>query len=303
MHADGFSRHSDDYDTPDGRDDQLLAARQGRCAGWRLDRRRQLASGWVSCVTNPATAFPARRPTSTWSRPSCSLRSSFDLDAGPWRKLTVDAGWADYEHSERDEDGVALATFKDDEWDARAEAVAGPWGVLSESALGVQLQQRDFSALGEGEEYLSPTRTAEPGRCSASPRARSAERCACSSARAWSAWRSTARQRRMSPRRAASRRSAPRPGWCSMPADAWRAGACRSRPRRARRRRPSCLRAACTRRPPPSRPACPSLRQERANSVGAQPALARRARACRWRAVGHGLQQLHLRRADRAHLQ
>ncbi len=87
-----------------------------------------------------------------------SLRSAWGLHAGPWQQLTVDGGWADYQHSEI-EDGAAVSTFKDKEWDARAEAVAGAWAFLSSAALGLQMQQRDFSALGEGQEYLLPTTT------------------------------------------------------------------------------------------------------------------------------------------------
>ncbi|MEJ0098882.1 MAG: TonB-dependent receptor [Pseudomonadota bacterium] len=87
-----------------------------------------------------------------------SLRSGWALDAGPWQKLTVDGGWANYRHSEID-GGEVDSTFKDKEWDSRAEAVGGQWGVFSSTAIGVQLQQRDFSALGEGEDYLLPTTT------------------------------------------------------------------------------------------------------------------------------------------------
>ena len=50
-------------------------------------------------------------------------------------------------------------TFKDDEWDARAEALFGALGPFSAAALGVQFQNREFSALGEGEDYLLPTET------------------------------------------------------------------------------------------------------------------------------------------------
>ena len=113
-------------------------------------------SAW--CDTNPATGFRARRTTSTCTRRNC-WRVPRSRCEGPFHTLTVDGGWADYEHSERDDTGAALATFRDREWDARAEAIAGAWGFLSESALGVQLQRRDFSALGEGADYLAPTRT------------------------------------------------------------------------------------------------------------------------------------------------
>jgi iron complex outermembrane receptor protein len=72
--------------------------------------------------------------------------------------LSIDGGWADYEHSERDADGTALATFRDREWELRSELLFGELGIWSESALGVQLQDRDFSAVGEGRDYLFPAR-------------------------------------------------------------------------------------------------------------------------------------------------
>ena len=71
-----------------GRDAQLLAARQGRRAGWRMDRRPTTAWGSAWCDMNRATAFPGGVPTSTWQQTKLSLRSSFDLATGPWRKLT-----------------------------------------------------------------------------------------------------------------------------------------------------------------------------------------------------------------------
>jgi iron complex outermembrane recepter protein len=158
MHADAFSRHSDDYDTPQGvMANSWLRGSGGALGGAWIGDDKRVGLGVVRHESR--YGIPGEDAYIDMEQTKLSLRSSFDIAAGPWRKLTVDAGSADYEHSERDETGDALATFKDDEWDARAEAVAGSWGFLSESALGLQLQQRDFSALGEGEEYLSPTRT------------------------------------------------------------------------------------------------------------------------------------------------
>jgi iron complex outermembrane recepter protein len=158
MHADAFSRHSDNYDTPQGvMANSWLRGSGGALGGAWMGDDKQVGLGVVRHESR--YGIPGEDAYIDMEQTKLSLRSSFDINAGPWRKLTIDAGSADYEHSERDETGEALATFKDDEWDARAEAVAGQWGLLSESALGLQLQQRDFSALGEGEEYLSPTRT------------------------------------------------------------------------------------------------------------------------------------------------
>ncbi len=158
VHADGFSRHSDDYDTASGgMPNSWLRGKGGALGGAWIGTESRVGLGVVRHESR--YGIPGEDAYIDMEQTKLSLRSAFDLSTGPWRKLSVDAGWADYEHSERDEDAVALATFKDKEWDARAEAVAGSWGVFSESALGLQLQQRRFSALGEGEEYLSPTLT------------------------------------------------------------------------------------------------------------------------------------------------
>jgi len=157
-HADGYTRHADDYDTPQG----VLAN------SWLRGKGASLGGSWIGdgdrvglgvMRTESRYGIPAEESYIDMHQTKLLLRSSFGLDAGAWRTLTVDGGWADYAHSERDDTGAALSTFKDREWDARAEAVAGKWGALSESALGIQLQRREFSALGEGQEYLLPTTT------------------------------------------------------------------------------------------------------------------------------------------------
>ncbi|MEJ1960602.1 MAG: TonB-dependent receptor [Gammaproteobacteria bacterium] len=87
------------------------------------------------------------------------LRSSFAVNAGAFQTLNVEGGYADYEHSERDQDGTPESTFKDREWDTRAEGLFGAVGPFSSAALGVQAQRKNFSALGEGQDYLLPTLT------------------------------------------------------------------------------------------------------------------------------------------------
>jgi iron complex outermembrane recepter protein len=157
LHADAFDRHSDDYDTPEGvLDNSWLRAQGGALGAAWIKDGDSLGLGVVRHESR--YGIPGEESYIDMAQTKLSLRSGWVLDAGPWRKLTVDGGWADYEHSEM-EDGEAHSTFKDREWDARAEAVAGSWGPFSETALGMQLQQRDFSALGEGAEYLLPTKT------------------------------------------------------------------------------------------------------------------------------------------------
>lgn len=157
VHADAFNRHSGDYDTPDGEmPNSWLRSKGGALGGAWIGGDNRLGLGVVR--NEQRYGIPNGDSYIDMAQTKLSLRSQWGLHAGPWSKLTVDGGWADYEHSEM-EDGEAASTFKDKEWDVRAEAVAGPWGVLSESAVGVQAQRRNFSAEGEGADFLAPTLT------------------------------------------------------------------------------------------------------------------------------------------------
>lgn len=157
LHADGVDRHDDDYDTPDGETaNSWLRGKAGAIGGAWIGNGNRIG---VGVVRNDARyGIPAEDAFIDMEQTKLSLRSAWALPLGAFRELTVDGGWADYEHSERDE-VETHSTFKDEEWDVRAEAVAGQAGFLNESAVGVQVQRKDFSAGGEGEEYLAPTRT------------------------------------------------------------------------------------------------------------------------------------------------
>ena len=156
-HADAFTRNADDYDTPEGvMANSWLRGKGGALGGSWIAGEDRAGLGVVRYESR--YGIPGEENYIDMYQTKLLARSSFGL-AGAFRSLTVDGGWADYAHSERDDTGAALSTFKDREWDARAEAVTGPWGVLGESALGLQMQQRDFSALAEGADYLAPTRT------------------------------------------------------------------------------------------------------------------------------------------------
>jgi iron complex outermembrane recepter protein len=73
--------------------------------------------------------------------------------SGPFSRLKFDFAYTDYEHKEID-DGVTGTTFRNHGYEARIEARHRPLGPL-EGAIGVQLAQNTFSALGE--EALVPT--------------------------------------------------------------------------------------------------------------------------------------------------
>ncbi|HUG71790.1 MAG TPA: TonB-dependent receptor [Steroidobacteraceae bacterium] len=157
LHADGVDRHSDDYDTPDGVvPNSWLRGRSGAVGGALIGTDHRFGIGVVR--NESRYGIPGEEAYIDMGQTRLTLRSAWGLQAGAFERLTVDAGWADYEHSERDE-LETHATFRDKEWEARAEAVAGALGWLSESAVGVQAQRKDFSALGEAAGYLAPTRT------------------------------------------------------------------------------------------------------------------------------------------------
>lgn len=157
LHADGFTRDKEDYDTPEGVLVNSYARGSGGALGgsWIGDADR-VGLGVVHYQSK--YGIPGEDTWIDMQQTKLLLRSQLALSAGALTSMTVDGGWADYEHSERDADGNTLATFLDREWDLRSEALLGPLGNFSETAIGAQVQDRDFSALGEGGDYMSPAR-------------------------------------------------------------------------------------------------------------------------------------------------
>ena len=161
VHADGFVRRADDYDTPPGRLDNSWVHSEGGALGasWFAGADDADRVGIAAVRYGSRYGLPGESAHIDMEQDKLMLRSAFDLNAGAARQLAVDGGWADYEHEELDEEGATLSTFLDREWDLRAEMLFGALGPLRESALGAQFQQRDFSALGEGADYLAPSHT------------------------------------------------------------------------------------------------------------------------------------------------
>ena len=158
-HADAFARQAGDYSVPGGTQQNSFFRGDGYSAG----------ASWVSGADHAGVALV--HYDSSYGIPSDVtyidmhqtkelLRSSFTLDAGALHTLTLDGGHADYRHSEIDPaTGLATATFSDHEVDLRTEALFGALGPLAGAAIGAQLQDRSFAALGEGSNYLLPTHT------------------------------------------------------------------------------------------------------------------------------------------------
>jgi iron complex outermembrane receptor protein len=159
IHADGFKRKTDDYDIPGGTMANSFFEGDGYSLGgsYLFDKNRV---GAAVIHYDSKYGIPGEEAFIDMKQTKELLRTSFAPEIGSFHTLTIEGGHADYEHSEIElETGEVGSTFKDDEWDARAEALFGALGPFSAAALGVQFQNREFSALGEGEDYLLPTET------------------------------------------------------------------------------------------------------------------------------------------------
>ena len=158
FHLDGFDRHTDDYDIPGGTLSNSFYRGDGYSGGGSYffgDNR----VGAAVIHYDSKYGIPGEDTYIDMKQTKELLRSSFAIHEGALQTLTVEGGYADYEHSERDPEGVPQSTFKDHEWDTRAEGVFSAIGPFSSAALGAQAQRKSFSALGAGADYLLPTLT------------------------------------------------------------------------------------------------------------------------------------------------
>lgn len=161
IHADGFARKTGDYDIPDGTQSNSYFDGGGYSLGssyfFNNDKSRV---GMAGIHYDSKYGIPGKDTYIDMKQDKGLLGSSLAIDGDILQTLNIDAGYADYTHSEIDPaSGQRLATFNDREWDARGEAILGAVGPFSSAAIGMQLQNRDFSALGEGKNYLQPTQT------------------------------------------------------------------------------------------------------------------------------------------------
>jgi iron complex outermembrane recepter protein len=159
-HADAFGRRSSNYDTPDGTQENSFFKGDGYSAGGSYFFDKDTHIGLSGIHYDARYGIPSDTTFIDMKQDKVLSKSSLGLGDGVFKKLNVDAGYADYQHSEIDPStGAVLSTFLNKEWDGRAEALLGKVGVLSASALGVQVGDRKFQALGDGGDYLFPTHT------------------------------------------------------------------------------------------------------------------------------------------------
>jgi iron complex outermembrane receptor protein len=160
VHMDAFGRRASDYDTPLGKQSNSFFRGDGYSAGasYFFDGDSRVGGSYTRYEAK--YGIPAEDTFIRMHQDKGTFGSSLKLNAGALETINVDASYADYTHSEIDPAGPTVeSTFNNREWDGRAEATFGQIGVLSGAALGLQLQDRKFDALGEGADYLLPTHT------------------------------------------------------------------------------------------------------------------------------------------------
>ncbi|NKF23819.1 TonB-dependent receptor [Solimonas marina] len=161
LHADGFARHTDDYDTPHGTQDNSFFHGDGYSGGGSYFFGQDKAShiGGTVVRYDAKYGIPSDTTYIDMTQTKEMLNGTFAVNSGPLQTITVDGGYANYHHSEDNPDGSVNSTFRNKAWEGRAEALFGQMGFLSRSALGIQSEGRSFSAIGEDSSYLFPTNT------------------------------------------------------------------------------------------------------------------------------------------------
>jgi iron complex outermembrane receptor protein len=156
MHADAFARHSGDWSIPGGTQANSFFTGDGQSLG----------AAWVDGESHAGAALvhfssqygiPSDVSRIDMAQTKLLAHANLAIDAGALHLLSIDGGHAGYVHREILPDtGEVTATFRDRETDVRVEGLFGAMGPVASAALGLQVQQRAFAALGEAQNYLLP---------------------------------------------------------------------------------------------------------------------------------------------------
>ena len=162
FHADGIIRGADSFDTPDGKQGNTYAFGRG------------IALGGAYAGAANAAGLTYNQYYSHYGIPSepGGEVAHIDLEQKNYGTaarmadplpgiaiLSARGGYSDYTHDEIVAGEGVLATFNNDEWEGRIEALHEGFGPVETGAAGLQASKREFEALGEGADYLLPSRT------------------------------------------------------------------------------------------------------------------------------------------------
>jgi len=158
LHADGFYRHADDYDTPLGTQANSFSHTRGGSVGGSYFFGSNGDSHVGVAVTRYEAQYgiPSDITFIDMRQTKIMTRSSFALGSGLLKTFNVDGSYGNYSHDEKNPDGSINTTFKNKEYDGRAELLLNKIGFVTNSAIGFEYQHRAFSAVGEDSSYLAP---------------------------------------------------------------------------------------------------------------------------------------------------
>ena len=163
VHADGFYRHTDNYDTPLGEQANSFFRGDGFSLGSSYFFGGDNSSRVGAAVVHYDSKYgvPSDVTFINMRQTKYLLGSALDLGGDLFKALNIDASYGNYSHEEIDptNNNAINATFKNKEFDGRAEVLLDTIGPLSNSAVGIEIQNRQFSALGDAANYLLPTVT------------------------------------------------------------------------------------------------------------------------------------------------
>jgi len=160
FHADGFYRRAENYDTPLGTQPNSFFRGTGFSLGSSYFFNQASRVGAALVQYDAKYGIPGEDAFILMRQTKLALGSSLDMGSGLFKTINIDGSYGNYSHEEKDPlAGTINSTFKNKEFDGRAEALLGPIGPFTNSALGFQIQNRQFSALGEAQNYLLPTLT------------------------------------------------------------------------------------------------------------------------------------------------
>jgi iron complex outermembrane receptor protein len=110
----------------------------------------------------PEEAGAVAGPTIDLEQTRIESRGDFNGRFGPFDRLDYGVQWSDYTHQEIEDTGEVATTFTNEGFEARVEAHHAGFSDKLDGAIGFQVTDTDFNAVGE-EAFLTATTTSEYG--------------------------------------------------------------------------------------------------------------------------------------------
>jgi len=158
LHGDAFWRRTGDYDTPLGKQGNSYFRGSGGSVGGSFFAGESHV-GLSYTRYDADYGIPSDETHIVARQNKLMTRDTLAINSGILKQLDFYGSYADYKHSEVTPEGEVATTFLNKEYDGRAELILGALGPVQNTALGVELQRRNFSAVGEDATYLFPTLT------------------------------------------------------------------------------------------------------------------------------------------------